>query len=195
MEIFKMYLQLGFQHIADFAGYDHILFIAMLCAVYSISQWKKILVLITAFTFGHSVTLALSTVNILDIPLKIIEFLIPITILITAITNILQNNLYNGQNSYWIKYTSAFFFGLIHGLGFSFYLKSLLGEEVYILLPLFSFNIGIESGQLIIVFILIVLSFILLKLFRISERLWSLILSVAGIGISLLLIVKRFPWK
>lgn len=190
-----MYLQLGFHHIADFVGYDHILFITMLCAIYPISQWKKILVLITAFTLGHSSTLALSSMNILNIPSKIIEFLIPITIFITASANILQKSEQVGQKSHWIKYALALFFGLIHGLGFSFYLRSLLGQEENILLPLFSFNVGIELGQLAIVLILALISFCILKLFSSRSHIWPLFLSITGMGISLILIVNRFPWK
>ena len=90
MGTFQFYLTLGLQHIADFKGYDHILFIVVLCAVYQIKHWRKILILITAFTIGHSASLVLATFNIIRISGDWIEFLIPVTILLTAIGNMLQ---------------------------------------------------------------------------------------------------------
>lgn len=190
-----MYLQLGFLHIADLAGYDHILFITILCAVYPFAQWKKVLVLITAFTLGHTTTLALSSMNIINIPSRIIEFLIPVTIFITATANILQKTEQVGQKSQWIKYGTALFFGLIHGLGFSYYLRSLLGQEENILLPLFSFNIGIEFGQLFIVLAVFILSFFAIRIVNGNSRVWNLFISITGMVISLFLIITRFPWK
>lgn len=190
-----MYLQLGFEHIADFVGYDHILFIMTLCAVYSISQWKKILVLVTAFTVGHSTTLVLATLHIINIPSKIIEFLIPVTIFITAFANILQNNETISPRFHGFKYSCALFFGLIHGLGFSNYLRSLLGIEKSIVLPLFSFNVGIEAGQLAIVTIVTLISYGIVRIIKAPQREWHLVLSGAGLGISLILMIERFPWK
>ena len=93
MDSFGFYLELGFKHISDFAGYDHMLFLVALCAIYKIQQWKKILVLVTAFTIGHSVTLILSAFDIFTIPSNIIEFLIPVTILLTALNNVIDSNL------------------------------------------------------------------------------------------------------
>ena len=126
MEQFKLYFGLGVDHILDIAGYDHILFVVALCAIYATQDWKKILILVTAFTIGHSITLALSTLNILNFRTDIIEFLIPVTIFITAFSNIVrkQNSMRPGYLN--LNYFFGLFFGLIHGLGFSNYLKSLL---------------------------------------------------------------------
>ena len=143
MSTFQLYFQLGVTHITDIQGYDHILFLLTLCAVYTIKQWKNVLVLITAFTLGHCTTLVLATINILNIPSAVIEFLIPVTILLTAIANIVQKGDYVTPKLHAIKYMTALFFGLIHGLGFSNYLTSLLGLESNIVKPLFAFNIGI----------------------------------------------------
>ena len=133
MNTFQLYLSLGFHHIIDIHGYDHIVFILALCAGYSFSQIKNILILITAFTIGHTITLALSTLNIVNVDSALIEFLIPVTILITALTNLFKTT----RLQHKFVYVVALFFGLIHGLGFSNYLKELLGKESSIIKPLF----------------------------------------------------------
>ena len=194
MSTFELYLQLGIEHIADFKGYDHILFISTLCAVYLFKQWRQVLVLITAFTIGHTTTLALATLHIIHFSPKWIEFLIPVTIFLTSVGNMFERNDMVKPGSQHFKYGAALFFGLIHGLGFSFYLRSLLGIEHNIILPLFAFNIGIEMGQIIIVSIVLTLTYILVNWLKFARREWSLVLSGAGMGISLLLISQRIPW-
>lgn len=193
MNIFQLYLKLGFNHIADLNAYDHILFIVSLCAVYSFFQWKKVLILVTAFTIGHSLTLALATLNILKVNVDWIEFLIPFTIFLTAFANVLQKSGKVSSGRHLFKYFMAMFFGLIHGLGFSSYLKSLLGKEDNIITPLFAFNVGIEFGQIIVVAIIMIISWILVDLFHVKKREWVLILSGAGLGISLVMMIDRFP--
>lgn len=193
MSTFQMYLSLGIDHIADIKAYDHILFILTLCAVYHFRQWRKLLVLITAFTIGHSITLALATLKFINVPTNLIEFLIPVTILITALANILQKSGKISLKAHYFKYFLALFFGLIHGLGFSNYLKSLLGKESSIIGPLFSFNLGIEIGQFMIVAIIIFFTWILVDLLGVKRREWNLILSGAGLGISLVIILDRLP--
>jgi len=163
MTTFGLYLSLGIDHIADFAGYDHILFLMALCAVYSIKQWAKVLILVTAFTLGHTLTLALATLDLIRIATGLIEFLIPVTIFVTGLWNIIQRSDAGDAASHRFKYSMALFFGLIHGLGFSNYLRSLLGTEQDLLLPLFSFNLGLELGQIIIVLGVLLLSLILVK--------------------------------
>lgn len=193
MSIFELYLKLGIHHIADFKGYDHILFILTLIAVYQITHWKKILILVTAFTLGHTTTLALATLHILVFPSDWIEFLIPVTIFITAIINLLQKSDNYNRKIHFFKYLTALFFGLIHGLGFSSYLQGLLGREESIVLPLFSFNLGIEAGQLIIVLSVLLVNYFLTTLAGIRQRDWRLVVSGAGMGISLVLMGNRFP--
>ncbi|MFZ5940670.1 MAG: HupE/UreJ family protein [Bacteroidota bacterium] len=194
MSIFELYLRLGISHIADFKSYDHILFIITLCSVYPLKEWKRILILITAFTIGHSLTLLLATLGMLSIPSSLVEFLIPLTIFITAVGNIAGKKEQVGIGLHLVKYGSALFFGLIHGLGFSNYLHGLLGAESSILLPLFSFNVGIEIGQIIIVSVLVLLSWIFTGLLKVNRREWNLVLAGAGLGISLILMSDRFPW-
>jgi hypothetical protein len=191
MSIFYMYLQLGFQHIIDFKGYDHILFIITLCAVYLFEDWRKVIVLVTAFTIGHSTTLALASLNIISIRPKLVEFLIPLTIFLTAIANILVKQTSFSSKLYRLKYFTAMLFGFIHGMGFSNYLKSLLGMEENIVKPLFAFNLGLELGQLIIVFSILSIATLFIKYLKSPKREWALVLSGMGLGVSLILMLER----
>lgn len=194
MSIFELYFKLGLQHIADFKGYDHILFILTLCAVYALKEWKRVLVLITAFTIGHSLTLALATLDLIRVDGDLIEFLIPLTIFITALANLFSRKQSVSPIHHYIKYGAALFFGLIHGLGFSNYLRNLLGAERGLALPLFSFNVGIEAGQIIIVSIIMVLTKVVVDLIGLPRREWHVLLSGAGMGVSLVLMLERFPF-
>lgn len=191
MQDFKLYFELGWQHILDWQGYDHILFLLALCGVYLISDWKKVLILVTAFTLGHSVTLMLSVLKIVSIDTTWIEFLIPVTILITAISNILSKR--KKSSKITIKYLLAILFGLIHGLGFSNYLKSLLGKSTNISLELLAFNIGLEFGQIIIVISTLLLSFVLISFVKIRRWDWNFFLSSAIFGISFVMAIERLP--
>ncbi len=195
MNDFLIYLRLGFDHITDPRGYDHILFVVALCAVYTVRQWRQVLILVTAFTLGHSITLALATLRLITYETDLIELLIPITILITAITNFFYIEpkkrlpaATKQPNRSW-RYGLALVFGLIHGLGFSNYLRSLLGREAGIVEPLLAFNIGLELGQLLIVALLLVLTYGVLDILRGSRLRWTLVISglVAGMAISLIL--------
>ena len=193
MSLFELYFKLGLQHIADLKGYDHILFILTLCAVYPLSAWKRVLVLVTAFTIGHSLTLALATLDLVRINTDLVEFLIPVTIFITAMANMISGKQNVTPALHYVKYAAALFFGLIHGLGFSNYLRSLLGGEKGLALPLFSFNLGIEAGQILVVASIMLLTMVVVDLLKYSRREWHVLLSGAGLGISLVLMIERFP--
>lgn len=188
---FELYFQLGINHILDLAGFDHILFVVVLCSLYPPGHFKKIVFLVTAFTIGHSVTLALATLNLIKVNASLVEFLIPLTIAITAISNILKPQIKNGIQ---LNYLFAFFFGLIHGLGFSNYLKALLGNEVSILNPLFAFNIGLEAGQLIIVASFLIFSIMPLIWFKVKHRDWSMVISSIVLGMSLMMMIDTKFW-
>ena len=194
MSIFRLYFELGLHHIADLRGYDHILFILTLCAVYSLQEWKRVLVLITAFTIGHSLTLALATLDVIRVNGDVIEFLIPLTIFITALVNLMSRKQEVSRLQHYLKYSAAMFFGLIHGLGFSNYLRSLLGSEGGLVLPLFSFNVGIEAGQISVVAMIMLLTYLVVGVLRMPKREWHVLLSGAGLGISLVLMIERFPF-
>jgi len=195
MSEFQAYLQLGFSHITDSNGYDHILFIMAICSVYTLVDWKKVIVLVTAFTAGHTVTLALSTLGYIRINPDVIELLIPVTILITAFINFFyktpKNTYAPKEKSPAFRYPLALGFGLIHGLGFSNYLRALLGNEADIFNPLLGFNVGLEVGQLIIVFIILVIAFAMIELLRVSKSSWIQILSGIIFGMALSLILNN----
>ena len=195
MSEFQLYFVLGKDHILDYLnGYDHILFVVALCALYLVKDWKKLLILVTAFTIGHSITLALSTLNIVTVKAELIEFLIPLTIFITAVSNLFRQEENQSTLSLQVNYGYALFFGLIHGLGFSNYLKSILGQDESIFTQLLAFNLGLEFGQLIIVSIFLGIAFILVDLFGRSRRDWKLILSSAIAGIALVLMKDKIFW-
>ena len=188
---FWLYFSLGREHIADLAGYDHILFVAALCLGYLPKDWKKLLVLVTAFTVGHSITLALSVLNIIEVSSKWIEFLIPVTIVITAIASTYRKPGIRQRMS--PIYLLTVMFGLIHGLGFSNYLKSLLGKNDSIVSDLLAFNLGLEFGQIIIVAAILLLSYICLPILKINEKVFILFTAGAIFGVAFLMAVQRFP--
>lgn len=190
-EHFALYFELGWQHILDLQGYDHILFVAVLCGIYLIHDWKKVLILVTAFTVGHSITLALSVYNHVRFDTSVIEFLIPVTIVITAALNIFRKNSASGNLT--LSYIMALVFGLVHGLGFSNYLKSLLGSESSIVQELLAFNIGLEIGQIVIVAGILAASFIAVQIFNVKKREWNLFLSSAILGIAFMMALERLP--
>ena len=194
MNEFLTFVQMGIQHITDLTAFDHMLFVITLCAVYELAAWKRILILITAFTLGHSITLVLSGFKLLQVPSELVELLIPFTILLTALHNVgtkkAAGSLFSKAVS--INYLLALFFGLIHGMGFANYFRSLMGEDGSIAWPLFSFNVGIELGQLIIVAVFYGLFFLLTKAFAFRHRDWNLFVSGAGAGGALILIVQGY---
>jgi HupE / UreJ protein len=195
MSEFHLYFDLGRDHILDYAnGYDHILFVIALCALYISRDWKKILILVTAFTVGHSVTLALSTLRIVSVKAELIEFLIPLTIFITAMSNLFKNENNISDGPMQMNYIFATFFGLIHGLGFSNYLKSLLGKDQGIITQLLAFNLGLEFGQIIIVLLFMSIAFVLVDLFGLNRRDWKMVISSAIAGISLVLMKDNMYW-
>src|SRR6478609_6286968 len=195
MSEFALYFGLGKDHILDYVnGYDHILFVIALCAVYVVRDWKKILILVTAFTIGHSITLALSTLRIISVRTDLIEFLIPLTIFITAVSNLFRKEEAIGRKNVQINYWFALGFGLIHGMGFSNYLKAILGKDQSILSQLLAFNLGLELGQIIVVGLFLGLSYISVDFFKTARRDWKMVISSAIAGIALILLKDRIFW-
>ena len=191
MSNFIIHVKLGFKHVLDFNGYDHILFLIVLAVIFSFSQWKKVLLMITFFTVGHTFTLSLATYQIVTIKETVIEFLIPITILITAVVNILKFSI----NSPKRKKTNLFFalfFGLIHGLGFSNFLRVTLGRSENKLIPMLEFALGIELAQIVIVLTVLILGTVLIHFFGVSKRDWVVITSAIAIGITIPIIRDNY---
>lgn len=187
MTPFALYVRTGLEHIADLNAYDHILFVVALCAVYDWRSWRSVLILVTAFTLGHSVTLALATLDWITFSSSLIELLIPISIILTCIYNLVSRTNTEAFDRY--KYLIALGFGLIHGMGFSNFLKELLGSSGEIIMPLLAFNIGIELGQLIIVAIALTIAYIAMKYAKVNRWNWNVIVSSATLVIALKLLI------
>lgn len=191
MSQFLTYLRLGFDHISDIQGFDHILFILTLCAVYKLSEWKKVLVLVTAFTIGHSVTLALSALKIILTNAYWIELLIPVTIFLTSMGNLQYTKEMGKKEKVSYQYVLALLFGFVHGMGFSNFFNTLMGDSMSITLPLFAFNVGLEIGQLLIVSLFFAFYYVLSVWIKFEHRSWIVFFSGAGAGVSLVLIIER----
>jgi hypothetical protein len=192
MTSFELYFKLGLQHILDLQGFDHILFILALCAVYVARDWVKILLLVTAFTLGHSLTLALATFEVVQIRSEVIEFLIPVTIAFTALATLIKPKPNSGKGIQ-LNYLLALFFGLIHGLGFSNYLRSLLGKEASIWQPLLAFNVGLEVGQIVIVAAFLLITS-LVHLAGMNRKEWTLMVSAFILGVACMLMLQTKFW-
>ena len=192
MTSFELYFKLGLQHILDLKGIDHVLFILALCAVYVARDWAKILLLVTAFTIGHSLTLALATFNLVQVRSEVIEFMIPVTIAITALVTLIKPKPTSGKGIQ-LNYLLALLFGLIHGMGFSNYLKSLLGQETSIWQSLLAFNVGLEVGQLVVVAAFLLITS-LVHLAGMNRKEWTLILSAFVLGVACMLMLQTKFW-
>ena len=192
MQDFMLYLKLGWEHIVSLDALDHQLFVLVLMAVFVFKDWKKILWVVTAFTIGHSITLVLSALDILRAPAKWIEFLIPLTIVITALDNILMRN--KPQNLMQMNYFFALFFGLIHGMGFANTARMMMSKEQSIIVPLLGFNIGLEVGQIAVVIVIMIIHFVMLTLFRINKKEWVIIVSSAVFALALKMALERIPF-
>lgn len=192
---FGLYFGLGKDHVLDYLnGYDHILFVIALCALYTLQDWRRVLILVTAFTIGHSITLALATFDIIRVSSDWVEFLIPVTIFFTAMSNIFKREEGFSEGKIQANYALALFFGFIHGMGFSNYLQAILGQSESITLPLFAFNVGLEFGQIVIVVLFLSTCFIFVDLFGVSRRDWKMVVSSAIAGISLVLMKDAVFW-
>lgn len=190
MHQFITYLTLGYDHISDLKGFDHILFILTLCAAYGTRDWRRIAILVTAFTIGHSITLALSALSLILPNPYWVELLIPITIFITSIWNVYAGPM-SKEKGIGYHYAMALVFGLVHGLGFSNFFNALMGDSRSILLPLFGFNLGLEIGQFLIVLLFFSVQFVLYHLIKFEQKSWTLFFSGAGAGVSFILILER----
>ena len=193
MSTFISYLVLGFQHIMNIQALDHLLFILSITCMYKFYDAKKLLLLITAFTLGHSLTLALATLKWIVFSQNWVEFLIPCTILFSALSNLnFKETKIRSTKLPTHKFIIVGVFGLIHGLGFSNYLQSLLGKEISILSPLFAFNIGLELAQIIVVLSILFISSLLIELFKFKLTYFVLVISGIIIGLSLPMVIERW---
>jgi len=192
MSDFPFYFRFGWQHIISRDALDHQLFILALAAIYIIKDWKQVLILVTAFTIGHSITLFLSVKEIVTIKSNWVEFLIPCTIVITAITNLFQKKF--TPKSIRINYFLALFFGLIHGLGFANNIRMALASDQSLGWGLFGFNLGLEAGQIIVVLIILLISYIVLSILKVNRREWVIFASACAFSVGLATALDRWPF-
>lgn len=196
MSEFWIYFQIGLKHVLDINAYDHVLFLIALTIPYAFKDWKRILLLVTVFTVGHTLALLLSVFGIIAVKANIVEFLIPITILVTAVFHLFTAGKASKNESVNLIFFVTLFFGIIHGLGFSNYFKTILGGTASSkLIPLLEFALGIEVAQLIVVFVVLIISYIVQTVFRFSKRDWALVMSAFVIGVVIPMIVESPIWN
>lgn len=184
MNDWQIWFETGMEHILDLNGYDHMLFVCLLVFTYPLTEWKKLLLLITAFTVGHSLTLLLSVTDVIKMPQQFTELLIILTIICTAIYALFTSK--NPAKGGRVIYLIICSFGLIHGLGFSYLLKAMLGNSESVLMPLLMFNIGLEIGQIVIVILVVLVLLLIGKYAKAIE--WHLKVGL----ISIILVVSLF---
>lgn len=192
MSQFWLYFRLGLEHVLDWQAYDHILFLIVLVAAYSFISWKKIVWLVTLFTLGHTLALFLSVYGIVKVDPAWVELLIPVTIIVTALYNILNAGRKERSKNANLLYFTTIFFGLIHGLGFSSYFKMVASNTDNYFLPLIEFALGIETAQIIVVLGIMILAFIAQNIFQVSKRDWVLVVSSIVLGIILPILQENF---
>lgn len=188
MNDFIFYCKEGWQHIISINALDHLLFILALCAIYLVKDWKRVLVLITAFTIGHSITLVLSVLDVIRINEHLVEFLIPCTIIITGIFNLFCKKV--DVNKMQLNYLLALLFGLIHGLGFANTIRFMLAKDQNIGVCLFGFNVGLEIGQIVVVSVILFFAYLFVGLLKLKQHWW-----IYGLNIIAILLAAKFAWE
>ncbi|MBK8712373.1 MAG: HupE/UreJ family protein [Niastella sp.] len=191
MNDFTFYFNIGWHHIININALDHLLFILALASLYLLKYWKQALILVTAFTIGHSLTLALSVYDVIRFNSNWVEFLIPLTIVCTALFNLLQKTL--DAKSLRLNYFLALAFGLIHGMGFANSIRFMLAKSQDILVPLLSFNLGLEAGQIFVVILILLASWLIVNKLRLNRRIWVAVLSLIALLVATEMCIERWP--
>lgn len=195
MSEFWIYFNTGLRHVLDINAYDHVLFLIALTVPYAFKDWQRVLLLVTLFTLGHTVALLLSVYGFVQIKVNLVEFLIPITILITAIFHLFTAGKNAKKESISFIAIITIFFGIIHGLGFSNYFNTILpGNASAKLIPLLEFALGIETAQIIVVLIVLIISYIVQTVFRFSKKDWTLVMSAFVIGVVIPMVIESEIW-
>lgn len=194
MSEFWLYIKLGFYHVLDWQAYDHILFLIVLAVGYTFDNWRRILLLVTLFTLGHTLSLFLAAYGVVSVNSKLVEFLIPVTILIASLFNVFTAKNTSKDSKAGILYGVTIFFGLIHGLGFSSYFKVISSNVTTKILPLIEFSLGVEIAQVVIVLLVLIVSFVFQTFFRFSKRDWILIVSSIVIGMVIPMLIANKIW-
>lgn len=191
MSDFRLFFSLGWSHIISWDALDHLLFILALSAIYLFRDWKRVLILVTAFTIGHSLTLLLSVLDVIRFSSRWVEFLIPLTIVITAGWNLLPKQ--KEPSAIRLNYVFALVFGLIHGMGFANSIRFMLAETQSIAVPLLSFNIGLEAGQVVVVAGILLLAQLCVTGIRLPRAWWIRTTSIIALGLSAWMCYERLP--
>lgn len=189
MQDFIFYFQIGWKHILSWDATDHIYFITALAVIYTFQDWKKVLVLVTAFTIGHAVTLYLSALDYFRFSVEWVEFAIPCTIIITAGSNLFIRE--ERKQRIMLQYILAMCFGLVHGMGYANYIRMMLSKNQDMVWSLFSFNVGLEMGQLLVVLLVLGIQWVLVKNNIVSARILAMIISIYVMVVSILLALER----
>ena len=191
MEDFVFYFKLGWQHIISINAFDHLFFIMALTSIYLLKDIKQVLLLITAFTIGHAISLSLSVLNVVKINSALVEFLIPISIIFTAEIQFVKS--LQPKAPFRFKYVFALLFGLLHGLGFANTIRFIMAESQQIALPLFSFNVGLEVGQILIVLLMLLMAKLFVEIIGMPQKWWIRILNTIALGAGIYWAIIRFP--
>lgn len=189
LENFWFNVQYGMNHVLDPNGYDHVLFLMVLAVPYVFKDWKRMLLLVSMFTLGHTLSLVLAAYGVVSVNGALVEFLIPVTILIAAIYNVFTAGKKDKGKSIGLLFFATLFFGLIHGLGFAREFKMFSGQSENKLELLIEFALGIELAQIIVVFVVLFFGFLFQTLFRFSRRDWVMVLSSVVVGLVIPMIV------
>ncbi|NKI31028.1 HupE/UreJ family protein [Croceivirga thetidis] len=193
MNDFWFYIKLGFEHVLDLGAYDHILFLAALAVPFTFKSWKSVLVLATIFTIAHCTSLALSAFGLVNVDVSWIEFLIPVTIALTAIFNLYQLKGNKTTSSLGFHGIATAFFGLVHGFGFSNYFNMLMAEEENKLGPLLGFATGIEFSQVVIVLLVLCIAFLFLDVLKVKQKVFIAAASMLIVLITIPMLIETFP--
>ncbi|SNY95187.1 HupE/UreJ family protein [Flagellimonas pacifica] len=193
MQDFIFYIKLGLNHVLDFGAYDHILFLSALAIPFTFANWKRVVVLATIFTVAHCTSLALSAFDVLTVNVGLIEFLIPVTILLTALFNFVYVKKEIKNVGMTLHVLATTFFGLIHGFGFSNYFKMLMAEEEDKVVPLLGFATGIELSQVAIILVILGVAFLVLDVFKVKRAIFIALASILVICITIPLLIATFP--
>ncbi len=190
LENFWFNVQYGLNHVLDFNGYDHLLFLLVLAVPYIFKDWKRVFLLVSTFTLGHTLSLVLAAYGVVSVNGELVEFLIPITILITAIYNVFTAGKKERHHKIGLYFFTTLFFGLVHGLGFAREFKMFSGQSENKLELLVEFALGIEIAQIIIVFVVLFVGFLFQTIFRFSRRDWIMVLSAIVIGLVIPMVIQ-----
>jgi len=190
LENFWFNVEYGINHVLDVNGYDHLLFLMVLSVPYVFKDWKRVLILVSMFTFGHTLSLVLAAYGVVSVNGELVEFLIPLTIFIVALYNVFTTGKKSTEQKAGILFISALFFGLIHGLGFAREFKMFIGKSESKLMPLFEFALGIEIAQVLIVFVVLFLGFFGQTIFRFSRRDWVMVVSAIVVGLTIPMLIQ-----